>query len=672
MKKSLLTVALLATALSLSAQNAPLMHIDQNGLFYVGKDALVYNGGGLQTKDNGKVRNQGNIMIVGQSADVLKTIDNSGTGNLTTGNNIILEYVDQSLATTTSGYGQLYISGLAQANITGIVDKQYAAVKHGSFQQISVPFVGKSFSSLSTELAGNFTNNRWSKSEILKWSNANVRWDGSVIPSAPITSATQAGITIDVNSSTPITPTGADKTAYYAVGTNSFIPTTIHTVKGIPFTDGLTGTGGVIQLNPSNITTYGPGGTSKNIYQEIYNTYIGDTFDNISPWNNTFGKYIYQFSNPYLTNLDLSLIGFDETQNSGVTSGDNNAISNIFGVASEPKNVVYSNTTGTTSQYDTSNSATFDPVSHKTTGNVTALLIKPMSTFKIKLRTNASATLDFDNLRRFNNTLRSEYTSYSPTAKTNSNLIIKQLGVIALDANQNVLGETYYVVAPQFYTGYIQNAAANSVQATTSANSLIQTFEEDPTGGVDSNYSGLYRLYINEANETNFEGKKIAMKVVPSMVKYLKFELRDDVQLVPNGTSVLSAGKSFYYNTGNGSPIAITQNDVIPVNNIEDFGLFYGLGGSSGTLGASEVKTPSRTVVVYNPEITKYVVRFDGDWKKADVEVFDPSGKLVISAKDVKTSSDFVLNLDSSNKSMYLVKVVGDTKEIVNAKILVK
>ena len=34
----------------------------------------------------------------------------------------------------------------------------------------------------------------------------------------------------------------------------------------------------------------------------------------------------------------------------------------------------------------------------------------------------------------------------------------------------------------------------------------------------------------------------------------------------------------------------------------------------------------SRTMVVYNPEITNYIVRFDPNWKKADIEVYDMSG----------------------------------------------
>ncbi|MFC3160648.1 T9SS type A sorting domain-containing protein [Chryseobacterium arachidis] len=75
-------------------------------------------------------------------------------------------------------------------------------------------------------------------------------------------------------------------------------------------------------------------------------------------------------------------------------------------------------------------------------------------------------------------------------------------------------------------------------------------------------------------------------------------------------------------------------------------------------------------MVLFNPAIDNYIVRFDPKWKKADIEVYDMSGKLVISKKAVSTSSDYVLELDSKLKNSYIVKVVSDKGEIVNTKIL--
>jgi len=80
--------------------------------------------------------------------------------------------------------------------------------------------------------------------------------------------------------------------------------------------------------------------------------------------------------------------------------------------------------------------------------------------------------------------------------------------------------------------------------------------------------------------------------------------------------------------------------------------------------------TASRTLVVYDPSITNYIVRFDPKWKKADIQVYDMSGKLVISKKAVETSRDFVIELDGSVKNSYVVKIVSDKGETVNTKIL--
>lgn len=663
MKKNLLALGLLAASYSVQAQNV-LLHVDTGANMYVSNGTLVYNGGGLQTRTTGKIENRGNIMVVGSTGDVFRTLD-ATTGNKLDGGNIVMKLTDPANPVT-SPYGQLYITGINQADITGVVDKEYAATEHGSYQQIGIPFVGKTFSSLSAELGGNFNNQRWQGREILKWSNANLRFDGSIIPPSPITSASTPGITIDLASST----TTADRTAYYTLGSADLNPTLAHTIKGTPFADGINGANR-ISLTPSNVpSTFGTGGNNRNIYQEKYNTYYYDAFDNASPWNvsgTTFGQYYYQFSNPYLTNIDLSMIGFTE---SGVTT-DNNAFDNIWGIIVNPQNVTYNSTTGGSATYAASQFVTFDPTSHKPTGNFDALVVKPLGTFKIKLRTSTPQQMDFDNLRRFSNIPRAEGTSYNVTAAKNTTTTgtIKQLGVLALDANGNQIGETYYVVAPQFTTGNIPNASASSVQAMTNTSAIIQTYEETPNGGIDQNYSSTYRLYINEANESNYLGKRIDLGIFGQNVSSLKFQLRDDANLVPDNTHLLSAGKGFYYKAANGQAVQIKQGDIIPVTN-SNYGLYYGEPNS--TLDTDDIITKSRTLITYNPSINNYIVRFDPALKSASIEVFDASGKLVISEKSVKTDSDYVIKLDSSMKAMYIVKVVGNDGTIVNSKILIK
>ena len=80
------------------------------------------------------------MMVVGNnSTDVVRTLATAGTPNPT---NVIVR-LNQVATPVTSTYGQLYITGIPQNNITGSVDKEYAVTKHGVYQQIGMPFNGK-------------------------------------------------------------------------------------------------------------------------------------------------------------------------------------------------------------------------------------------------------------------------------------------------------------------------------------------------------------------------------------------------------------------------------------------------------------------------------------------------------------------------------------------------
>lgn len=664
MKKNLLTIGLLATGLSVQAQNV-LLHVDDRARMYVSEGTLVYNGGGLQSRGDGVIDLHGNMMVVGATGDGIKTIATTGASGTTitpAPTNVILR-INNPSTPLSSTYGQLYIKDIPQGNMTSAnVSKEYAATKHGAYQQIGIPFNGKTFSSFSTELGGNFNNLRWQGREILKWDNVNLRWDGSTVPSSQITSASTPGITILTTSST----SPADRTAYYTFGSADMNSALLHTLTGVPFADGIKDANRISLAPPASPIAFGTGGNNYNLYREKYNTYIYDTFDNSNPWNTstTFGRYTYQLSNPYLTNLDLSMIGFLEA--GGTT--DNNSFGNVWGIVVDPTSVNYTSTTGTTSSYASSQMVTFDS-NNRPVGNLpAALVIKPLGTFKIKLRTSASQLMDFDNLRRFSGVSRIEGTEYAVTAKNNS-AAIKQLGVLALDANGNQIGETYYVVAPHFTTGNILDPSISSVQAMTTPSAIIQTFEETGIGGIDQNYSSIYRLYINEANETNYLGKRIDMNVYGNNIASLKFELRDNGILAANNTHALSSGTGFYYTVASGQAVQIKQGDVIPVSNT-NYGLYYG--SPMATLNTGEIKPKSRTLITYNPDVHNYIVRFDPDWKSSSIEVYDASGKLVISEKFVKTNNDYVIKLDSTQKAVYVVKVVGNDGTIVNSKILIK
>ena len=66
---------------------------------------------------------------------------------------------------------RLYITGLTQGNLSGIVDKEYHATKNGSMQQMALPFYKLQLPDLATYLgAGSFSNDRTTKA-VGYWDN---------------------------------------------------------------------------------------------------------------------------------------------------------------------------------------------------------------------------------------------------------------------------------------------------------------------------------------------------------------------------------------------------------------------------------------------------------------------------------------------------------------------
>ncbi len=656
MKKNLLTIALLATMCSVQAQ---LLHIDNSANVYVSQGTLVYSGGGVQTKGTGLVENHGNFMIQGATTDVFRNLDASGT-EITTGNSggSFINKLNQptayasvntnsSSATPVYTYGQLYISGLPQTAITGVVNQEYRAVDHGDYQQMGMPFYGKTVASLNAnsgaELGKTFTTARGSKNEILYWDNTNVYF-----PNLPSGLNTTMGV--DTN---PYT--------YYIVGGNGLdVSNNTRTLVGRPVSDAnMT----ISLANAGANVNFGTGGNNVNPANEKYYTYLQDGFSaSAGVWTGNFGKNIYQFGNPFMTNLDLSNLGVVQT------NSDGNYLSNIYGVRLEYQGVQY--TSGGGGGASAYKFITFG--GGALAGDVDYAMIRPYGTFVIKLNDNVTQpNLNFANLRRFNYYSRNAATTaYSVSANKNgTNGSLKQLGVIGLDATGKEVSRTYYIVSPTTISGH---SSAVKAQVITSSSSL-GTFEEDPVnGGYDLNNVN-YWMYINEANEVNFKGKNIKLvNYDPSIVSF-KFEIRENAALVANGTHILSAGEGFYYKKSTDANVtAAAQGATVAAignaNGVE-YDLYYGA-PNSGTLATSETNKSAKTMVIYNPDKDGYFVRFDPSWKTAEINVFDMSGKLILSQKGVNAKGDFDLNLDKKVKVVYVVNAVSEKGERVTTKIV--
>ena len=652
MKKNLLTLGALILSISASAQTGNVLtYVGDNALVTVMDGALIYSGGGWENSALGKVVNSGDVMVAATSADMFK-LDASQADAF------VLKYTDSNT------YGQLYISGIAQGNIGGKVKKEYKADYNHSTdvnslgrQQVSLPFHGYTIGDLKRDLGGfvNVTNTnlntsgRFNVASAFKWNNASKRYDQISGADATTIGSPLHYIIL------PRRSQNADASTFQLEWDAA---NTVKDFIGIPAADNAQYS--ELRLTPDgNSVNFGVNGTNVNYYRERYNSYIVDPFRASTPnWATDYGKNLFQFANPFLTNLDLSRIAGDL---GGDTDGIN--FSNIEGISYfQGSAVKWNNEIGST--YESSHIKTLLYVGGALqAGDVNAAVIKPMGEFYIKMKDNVNTTIPIRNARRFAQTARTSAT-YSPASgKTTfasaipADLVVKQVAVVLKDAEGEELGRTYYAVSQSSETGYSES---NRLQSYTDA-LPIYTKEELPTGGEDVNKTA--KLYINTANEINFAKKKLPLFINKEQVARISFELYEGGVKLNEGES-LSTGKSFYIKRDNEITRIEADKSIAFVNG--DFALYYD--APEGFLGTESASPMSQTIVA--KKSSDWVIRFAKDWKQADVEVYSAAGQLVFSAKKVSTSQDYVIPLSTEVKGMFIVKTTSSKGEVVTKKIV--
>ena len=643
MKRSILTLGMFALGFLTKAQTDDLTYVANRAEMTISPEVLytVYDGK-MTIVGTGKITNSGNVMILGKRylpfVAGFRTLTTAGLPK-TDGGNFILKMYDTNLSNLR--YGQLYFGQASpQVNVTGIVDKEYKDNHHGSYQQIAMPFKGKKLSELSAELlssgntfkfgAGNRAN-RYSGEAIMWYDNRYARF-------------TDLAVT---ETTSPL--------FYYILGTKNFnASTAVKTVKGVPIGVPLGNGWSAGGLLSSNVV-FGAGGKNQNYYRERYNTYIQDQWhitNGGTAWNGNFGKNIYMYGNPYLTNLDLI---------NQLPIWSNNL---ILGIRLEPTSVTTASGGGT--QSAGAKHVTYN-ASGVPSGDVTAV-IRPMQTFVLKFKNSNAQFLPFNAARRFAYTARPYLASPSVLSRGSAGSV-KQLGVIALDEHGNELGRTYYVVYPEAQTG---KPATYSTQVAAGGENIIGTFEEKLDGGIDEDLQNAYWLYINEANQSDFKGKEIPLKIYSDKVRALKFEVRENAVEVPDSQEKFRNGQSFYISKGK-DLVTVGHNKTIAVSASDNsFGLFYGKpSGYNDVSIARNVAKPSATVVAFDEASKEYKIFFDPAWNTAKVEVYDLSGRLIYSKDKVDTKAgEFTLSLPSGNRATYVVKAVSETGSVFSQKII--
>lgn len=642
----------------IAANSQVITYVGNGALVTVQPQTLVYNGGSFQTAGASVVNNSGNVMVSGIATDQI-ALASTASFNLKFAN--------------TGSYGQLFITGIPQGKISGVVNKEYSAdFQNGTTgsQQMGLPFFNFTVSDMDRTFgAGNLnlsntannSSGRFAPNSAFWWNNARARFDQI----ATNGTAYSAG----VPNSAFISPM-----TYYifprrkADGSYFWNPLSdVKIFSGVPASD-------VIETGINNIQfslangysgSFGTNGNASNFFGEKYYSYLDDPFRTKgTSWPADYGKNLYQMANPFLTNVDLKYIGTNTE-----TGTDGNFISNLEGIAYYgDSNVSWNSQNGTV--YNTSTIVAKASGGIFQSGDVDAnrLMIKPLGAFMVKLDPTGSAQiLNFNRTRRFKQTSRGNTTDYSVTAAKMSedvgvpaDKIVKQVAVVMYDNDGLELDRTYYAVSPTAITGF--DPTATLLQAYNSSESKkIYTKEENPNGGLDYNYTD--KLYINEANETDFKSKEIPLFINYPDSYQLKFEVYEKGERVENG---LSNGNSFYITNDQNQLVKIVDGESIPMSGSKTLSLYYEK-PSNATLGADTFGKAGTIIAKKNDQ---WVVRFAKDWKSAKVEVYSVSGQLLNSKSNVSTTTDYILPISDQVKNTFVVKAVSENGDVVIKKIV--
>lgn len=631
-------IASVFAAVSLQAQTVVYVAPDTgvkvkpNTLFYVGGDMKVAN----YTNSVKKVSNEGKVKIT-------KKLINSNND----GSNFVNEFPK------TGEYGQLIINSNTSENNVGDITSVVRFNSNFNFQTIAIPYTGVTTESFVKEVFGleesddisnafishsgngKFVRNRY-KNPLFYWNNETYTLD---------------------NLAQSDDLKGPEKE--YAVSSFSKLgdlQTALKTkLSGTPHKDNLSVT----------VTGYVPGPTNKttNKYGEYYGSYIFDftkTIEKSKGWgdykqpgdgvDNTVDKYganIYHFGNPYTSNIDLSKgVGF-----TGVGASIYQFQSNNYVEGTSPgQRISYSPITAATGE------GAGDPAQY----------VRPFQSFYIKLPDLAKGSTHqfmFKNEMKTFNLPNNTVSNVLFTKNSSLRPIINQVGLDLYDTN-GFTGVKTYVVASDIYDAAQQGVGAEVYNVSMSDKDTgIYTLQENEDGTINEQLS-VGKTYINGVNADKYVAKPIHVVFQNGKGQYtLKARLNESLENNKN---------AFYFEDKSTGKIQKVTKDfeyTFNVNGTEKdrFVLYWAATPNQEKVEEVAKQEVSSTVVFKDADT--YKVRFDKGIKKADVFVYNISGQLVNTARNIDASVDYIVPL-RGNSSVYIVKVVGDNGQVTTKKII--
>ncbi len=637
-----------------------------NAKVKVNEETLVYFGGGLTLKNEVNqekvVENAGNIIIK-------SNFENTGTGAGADGKNFVSTWVDDS------NYGQVIIQ--QDVTTTSALTLEKGAINPANFSwgQFAIPYDFENPNDATLALFGRaFTGSSRYYSSMMKWDNL-------VKPEFDQLTSAGSG------------PTGLApgdyvilNLAYSSPGIKGVMENALSGTGKLPYAGVPTNQNYLQNFNVASYpeTLWSTWKENKNSYNERYKTYV---FDDIrDSGSDNYGRYFFQFGNPYTSNIDLSYIGTND-------SNDDIFIEDLMSVA-KIGSESWNSDTGSTAT-----SSVRAVWNNGWSGNPEALLVKPFETFIIGLYSDAernTRAFEFsDKLKTFNNepgagsSLPSIGSDIDGKMNNNNHLLL------AFNPNSSTK-QVFYQLGLRLYDSY-DHYTNNEVYVVVGSSSKVQNGVEDKYESEYADFdgrTGFYlaqenadgsevtssdrKLYINAVN-VKYASKPIQLFFNRKANDYEGYYLKSDLfygsifnRLKPEDVNFTGNNSFYFYDKFEDVLLPITTDFSYYIelsdNALESrYQVFWNGGPQQNKMGVDEEILPESQTFIYKDK-DKQMVRFNEDWSSAEIKVYDLTGRSILTHKNVKTDFDFELKLPA--KGVYVVKILSDTEEVYTQKII--
>lgn len=401
----------------------------------------------------------------------------------------------------------------------------------------------------------------------------------------------------------------------------------------------------------------------RNNYNERLESYIDDAFVNIADVGanqTTYGKYGFQYGNPFTSNLDLSGLTLPNLRGvykySDVTTTEENGGQGTTAVESQ---FVKATRTG----------------AGQWTGSAEALIVKPFEGFGLHLNDDTGGSLTIGDAEKT--------FAMTPSGSVSPRLVndFHQLGLYLVKNDElgTPTGNHLFIVAmaegvtgekqeyESDYSGSI-NEDTGFFTTTTGFYGLQESADEIVTDFTP--------LYINAINSNDYVAKPI--NIVFNRNTEGSFKLKGDLyegnifnKLTEGGFQ--NDNKFYFHDTVEDVLMEIDSNfEYLIGNDVESsfdrFVVYWnGYPEEDDTMGTADLIS-SRTIVFKHG--SEYKVRFNDQWNSANLTVYDISGRVIYTANSINTTHDHVLGI--KQPGVYVVKSQSEKGETELQKIIVK